>query len=236
MTVYLVGAGPGDPGPHHRQGRRRPAAAPRSWSTTACRWPSLLDLAPAGAERISVGKARGRAPTPQAEINALAGRARSRRPHRRAAQGRRSRSCSPAAARRPRRSWPPACLRGGAGHHVGHRRARLRRHPGDHAPRGAVVHRRHRPRGPVVGASPSTGPAIARRRRHHRRADGGGPHRHHRRGPAGRRVGARHAGGRPSTGAPGPSRRYGAPPSPPSPTTSCRRRPPSWWGRWRPTT
>ena len=39
-------------------------------------------------------------------------------------------------------------VRGGPRHHVGHRRARLRRHPGHPAPLVDVVHRRHRPRGP----------------------------------------------------------------------------------------
>jgi uroporphyrinogen III methyltransferase / synthase len=70
MTVYLVGAGPGDPGLLTVRGAEvlgradvvmydRLAAA------------GLLDLAPATAERISVGKTPGHASTPQDEINEL---------------------------------------------------------------------------------------------------------------------------------------------------------------------
>ncbi len=70
MTVYLVGAGPGDPGLLTVRGAEvlgraevvmydRLAAA------------ALLDLAPAGAERISVGKTPGHPSTPQEEINRL---------------------------------------------------------------------------------------------------------------------------------------------------------------------
>src|SRR5437667_11767597 len=70
MTVYLVGAGPGDPGLLTVRGAEVLSRAEgvvydrlsvRSW----------LDLAPARAERISVGKARGDATVPQHEINAL---------------------------------------------------------------------------------------------------------------------------------------------------------------------
>ncbi|HEY0400274.1 MAG TPA: uroporphyrinogen-III C-methyltransferase, partial [Acidimicrobiia bacterium] len=70
VTVYLVGGGPGDPGLITVRGAEVLARADvvvyDRLSVT-----SLLDLAPARAERISVGKAPGRASRPQAEINAL---------------------------------------------------------------------------------------------------------------------------------------------------------------------
>jgi uroporphyrinogen III methyltransferase/synthase len=70
MTVYLVGAGPGDPGLLTVRGdevlRRADVVVYDRLSVEA-----LLDLAPAAAERISVGKAPGRVTMPQAEINAL---------------------------------------------------------------------------------------------------------------------------------------------------------------------
>ena len=70
MTVYLVGAGPGDPGLLTLRGAEVLAAADvvvhdRLASS------ALLDLAPAAAERISVGKAPREPSTPQAEINRL---------------------------------------------------------------------------------------------------------------------------------------------------------------------
>ena len=70
MTVYLVGAGPGDPGLLTVRGaellRHADVVVYDRLSVS-----SLLDLAPPGAERISVGKAPGRESTPQDEINAL---------------------------------------------------------------------------------------------------------------------------------------------------------------------
>jgi uroporphyrin-III C-methyltransferase len=70
VTVYLVGAGPGDPGLLTVKGAEVLARADvvvYDRLSVA----SLLDLAPARAERISVGKSRGQAPVPQADINAL---------------------------------------------------------------------------------------------------------------------------------------------------------------------
>ncbi|HTC81835.1 MAG TPA: uroporphyrinogen-III C-methyltransferase, partial [Acidimicrobiia bacterium] len=70
MTVYLVGGGPGDPGLITVRGAEVLARADvvvYDRLSVA----SLLDLAPPGAERISVGKAPGRASLPQADINAL---------------------------------------------------------------------------------------------------------------------------------------------------------------------
>ncbi|MGH9282877.1 MAG: uroporphyrinogen-III C-methyltransferase, partial [Acidimicrobiales bacterium] len=70
MTVYLVGAGPGDPGLLTVRGAevlRRAEVVVYDRLSVA----TLLDLAPPEAERISVGKAPGRASLPQEEINAL---------------------------------------------------------------------------------------------------------------------------------------------------------------------
>ena len=70
MTVYLVGAGPGDPGLVTVRGAevlgRADVVVFDRLSVEA-----LLDLAPPEAERISVGKAPGRVTMSQAAINAL---------------------------------------------------------------------------------------------------------------------------------------------------------------------
>ncbi len=70
MTVHLVGAGPGDPGLLTVRGAevlgRAEVVVYDRLSVS-----SLLDLAPAEARRISVGKAPGRPSMSQAEINAL---------------------------------------------------------------------------------------------------------------------------------------------------------------------
>ena len=70
MTVYLVGAGPGDPGLLTVRGdevlRRADVVVYDRLSVE-----SLLTLAPAAAERISVGKAPGRVTMGQEDINAL---------------------------------------------------------------------------------------------------------------------------------------------------------------------
>ena len=70
MTVYLVGAGPGDPGLLTMRGAEvlgRADLVVHDRLSAA----ELLDLAPAGAERMDVGKAPGRARHTQEEINAL---------------------------------------------------------------------------------------------------------------------------------------------------------------------
>jgi uroporphyrinogen III methyltransferase/synthase len=70
MTVYLVGAGPGDPGLATRRAAELLAGAGVVvYDRLAA--PALLDLAPPDATRISVGKAPGRAEATQDEINAL---------------------------------------------------------------------------------------------------------------------------------------------------------------------
>ena len=70
MTVYLVGAGPGDPGLLTVRAdevlRRADVVVYDRLSVEA-----LLELAPSHAEQISVGKAPGQVTMPQADINAL---------------------------------------------------------------------------------------------------------------------------------------------------------------------
>jgi uroporphyrinogen III methyltransferase/synthase len=70
VTVHLVGAGPGDPGLITVRGAELLARADvvvyDRLSVS-----SLLDLAPASAERIGVGKTPGAPSTPQEDINAL---------------------------------------------------------------------------------------------------------------------------------------------------------------------
>lgn len=68
--VYLIGAGPGDPGLITVKGQnclRRAEVVVYDYLAN----PILLDEAPPGADRIYVGKTRGRHHLPQPEINAL---------------------------------------------------------------------------------------------------------------------------------------------------------------------
>jgi uroporphyrinogen III methyltransferase/synthase len=67
--VYLVGAGPGDPGLITVKGSRLLAGCDTVVFDTLAN-PALLDLAPEAAERIDVGKKPGAAPVPQPEITA----------------------------------------------------------------------------------------------------------------------------------------------------------------------
>jgi uroporphyrinogen III methyltransferase/synthase len=69
MTVYLVGAGPGDPGLITVRGAELLARAEVVVFDRLAH-PSLLELAPAAAERIDVGKAPGRVAMDQDGINA----------------------------------------------------------------------------------------------------------------------------------------------------------------------
>ena len=68
MTVYLVGAGPGDPGLLTRRGEELLRGADVVVYDRLAS-PALLDLAPAAAERVDVGKAPGRAAMNQEQIN-----------------------------------------------------------------------------------------------------------------------------------------------------------------------
>jgi len=70
VTVYLVGAGPGDPGLLTMRGAQVLAEA-EVVVYDRLSVASLLDLAPAGAERINVGKLPGHAVMSQADIDAL---------------------------------------------------------------------------------------------------------------------------------------------------------------------
>jgi uroporphyrinogen III methyltransferase / synthase len=70
VTVYLVGAGPGDPGLLTVRGADVLGRADVVVYDRLVH-PSLLDLAPSGAERVYVGKAPGAAEMDQGDINAL---------------------------------------------------------------------------------------------------------------------------------------------------------------------
>jgi uroporphyrinogen III methyltransferase/synthase len=70
MTVYLVGAGPGDPGLLTRRGEELLRAAEVVVYDRLAS-PALLDLAPPGAERVDVGKGPGFAAMTQEQINEL---------------------------------------------------------------------------------------------------------------------------------------------------------------------
>jgi uroporphyrinogen III methyltransferase/synthase len=70
MTVYLVGAGPGDPGLITVRGADALARADVVVYDRLAS-PALLDLAPAQAERVSAAKGPGHAELSQDEINAL---------------------------------------------------------------------------------------------------------------------------------------------------------------------
>jgi uroporphyrinogen III methyltransferase/synthase len=70
VTVYLVGAGPGDPGLITRRGADLLARAEVVVYDRLAD-PSLLDLAPATAERVNVGKAPGNVEMDQDGINAV---------------------------------------------------------------------------------------------------------------------------------------------------------------------
>ena len=68
--VYLVGAGPGDPGPHHGE-RPPPSGAGRLVLFDHLANDALLDLAPPHAERVYVGKKKSAHAFTQEEICAM---------------------------------------------------------------------------------------------------------------------------------------------------------------------
>ena len=70
MTVWLVGAGPGDPGLLTRRGAEVLATAEVVVHDRLAN-PVLLELAPPDALRISVGKAPGNVEMDQEQINAV---------------------------------------------------------------------------------------------------------------------------------------------------------------------
>src|SRR6476469_8461949 len=70
MTVYLVGAGPGDPGLLTRRGEELLRQADVVVYDRLAS-PTLLALAPPGAELVDVGKAPGRVAMGQSDINEL---------------------------------------------------------------------------------------------------------------------------------------------------------------------
>ena len=146
--VYLIGAGPGDPGLLTVKGRE---ALERCDVVVYDRLahPSLLDYAPPTAERVFAGKARGQQELTQDGINALlveraqagltVARLKGGDPFVFGRGGEEALGIGPF-------RYP---LRGGAGRFVGHCRPGLCRHSG-HAPgHRHRVHRGQRQRGPV---------------------------------------------------------------------------------------
>ncbi|MBV9578630.1 MAG: uroporphyrinogen-III C-methyltransferase [Chloroflexi bacterium] len=70
MTVYLVGAGPGDPGLLTMRGHQLLQTCDVLVHDRLID-PAILELASPGAERVDVGKAAGSHPVSQSQINAL---------------------------------------------------------------------------------------------------------------------------------------------------------------------
>ena len=108
MTVYLVGAGPGDPGLLTVRGAEVLGHADVVVYDRLVH-PSLLDLAPPDAERVYVGKAPGRGRDRAGRHQRAPRRARARRDAPSSGSRAATRSCSGGAARRPRRWRRPAC-------------------------------------------------------------------------------------------------------------------------------
>ena len=69
--VYLVGAGPGDPGLLTRRVRNRSRNRPGGCLRPSCSPCALLDLAPEKAVRICAGKGIGHCSLSQDQINAI---------------------------------------------------------------------------------------------------------------------------------------------------------------------
>ena len=156
VTVFLVGAGPGDPGLMTVRARELIAAADVILYDRLIP-PGALDGARADAELVYVGKMGGGPQMPQEEIDRLL-----------VQYGTGERTVVRLKGGDPfvfgrggeealvlRAAGHP--VRGRAGHHGGDRRARLRRHPG-HAPR---ARERRRVRDRARGRDAWTGPALA---------------------------------------------------------------------------
>ena len=146
MTVYLVGAGPGDPGLITVRGRD---LVERCDAIVYDRLadPRIVELAPDTADRVYAGKRPGEHAMTQEAPERAPRRARRPSRDRRSPEG-----------RRPVRVWPRwrggARTRGGRDRlrdrprrELGARRPRVCRHPGDAARRRGTGHLRHRARG-----------------------------------------------------------------------------------------
>ncbi len=149
-VVYLVGAGPGDPGLMTVRALELIASADAIYYDRLIP-PGALDGAREDAELVYVGKAPGKPSVPQEEIGERLIEAARGRQERCAAEGRRSLRLR--SRRRGGRSAAGgrARVRVGPRHHRRRRCQRLRRNPG-HPPRRRLGGRlRHRPRGSREG-------------------------------------------------------------------------------------
>ncbi len=194
MTVYLVGAGPGDPGLLTRRGAELLEQADVVVYDRLAH-PSLLDLAPVTAERINVGKAPGAVEMDQAGINAvLVDRGTAGRTVVRLKGG------DPFVFGRGGEEAEALAAAGVAfevvpGITERDRRAGLRRDPRDPPRPLDARHGRHRARGPGQGHH-RHGLGRARPRRGHARdPHGRRPPRRHRGAPRRGRASGRHPGG-----------------------------------------
>ena len=155
VTVYLVGAGPGDPGLLTRRGEELLRAADVVVYDRLAS-PALLDSRPRAAELVDVGKAPGRVAMTQDADQRGARRARTRRARTSCGSRVATRSCSGAAARRPRRARRAASRsKSCPASRARSRRAAYAGIPVTHRGRLDALHGRHRPRGSGQGPAPT---------------------------------------------------------------------------------